>query len=82
VPGRSGDEVSLADLGVVEVQVEPEVGVVHGVDQGERVGGAGERGAGVVDGGVEVLQGEDAAGAFAEPGEAVEGAGCGEPRAR
>jgi hypothetical protein len=35
-----------------------------GLDQGEGVGGLGERGAGVVDGGVEVLQGEDPPGAL------------------
>src|SRR4029453_17137984 len=58
------DEVSFADLGVVEVQVHPQVGAVDGFDQHECVGGGSEGHAGVIDGSVEVLQGEHAAGAF------------------
>src|SRR3954468_18432587 len=42
-PLDQGNQVPLADLGVVEVQVEPQVRVPHGLDQGDRVGRAGER---------------------------------------
>ena len=60
------DEVSLADLGVVWVEVHPQVGAVYGLDEGSGVGGPCEGGAGVVDGGVEVFQAEHDALSFAE----------------
>src|SRR5205085_8525066 len=67
------DQVSLADLRVVQVKHHPQVYVVDGSDQGHHVLGPREGGAGVVHGGVEVLEGEDDAFAAAEGGETGEG---------
>src|SRR5512132_183565 len=58
------------------------MGAADGLDQGEGVGGLRERGAGVVDGGVEVLQGEDPPGALAQLGEPGQGPGGTEPHRR
>src|ERR671912_145747 len=52
------------------------------LDEGEGVGGAGERGAGVVHGGVEVLQREDPPGALAQLGQPGQGPGGEEPHRR
>src|SRR5690242_5545308 len=52
------EEVSLADLRVVEVQVEAQVGVVDGLDEGECVRSRGEGNAGVIHRRVEVLERE------------------------
>src|ERR687898_565318 len=54
----------------------------HRFDEGEGVGGAGERGAGVVHGGVEVLQREDPPGALAQLGQSGQGPGGVEPHRR
>jgi hypothetical protein len=62
------DQVPLADLGVVEVEHQPQTGPVDGFDQGQGICRPGERHAGVVDGGVQVLQAKGHPGAFAEVG--------------
>ena len=54
-PPAELDEVPLADLGVVEVEVEPQVRRADGLHQRDRVGRPRERRARVVDGGVQVL---------------------------
>ena len=76
------DEVPLADLGVVEVQVQPQVRAVDRPGQRQGVGGTRERRAGVVDGEVEVLQREHPSGARAELGHAAQGVGRREPHRR
>jgi hypothetical protein len=54
-------------------------GPVERLDQGQGVGGSGERHPGVVDGGVEVLQAERHPGAFAEGCHPLQGTGRGQP---
>src|SRR3954447_4741958 len=67
------DQVSLADLRVVEVEVHSQVRAVDGLNERSRVGGLGERGAGMVHGGVEVLEAEHHSFAFPQLGDADEG---------
>ena len=62
------DQVPLADLGVVEVEHHPQVHC-RPPRPGPGVRGPGERRAGVVDGGVQVLQAEDHPLPFAELGD-------------
>src|SRR4029077_12085332 len=61
-PGKGSldqlDQVPLADRGVVEVEVYAEVRAPHRAQEGERVLGPCERGPRMVDGKVQVLQGE------------------------
>ena len=52
------DQVPLTDLGVVEVEIHPQMWTVDGPDQRHRVRCVAERRARVVDRDVEVLQGE------------------------
>ena len=76
------DEVPLADLRVVEVEVEPQVRRVDAAHEVEGVGGLRERGARVVDSGVEVLEHEGDALALAELGDAAQAATGGVPHRR
>ena len=68
----SSIEVPLADLGVIEVEHHLHVGMADGFHQGERVLGAGQRDAGVVDDGVEVLHAECHAGRRAQLADALQ----------
>lgn len=74
-PPAQLDEVPLVDLRVVEVEVDAQVGRVDRLDEADAVGGRGERGAGVVDATVEILQLEDDALALAEFGDGLQGEG-------
>jgi hypothetical protein len=78
-PAHQLDEVPLADLGVAEVQVHPQAVPSDGLHQRQRVRGPGERHAGVVHGGVEVLQHERDAGPLAQLGDAVQRPGRAQP---
>ena len=60
------DQVALPDLRMVEVEIHAQVRIVDVLDQRQGIGSAGERGARVVDRGVEVLQGEHPARPLAE----------------
>src|SRR5215216_240691 len=74
-----GYEVSLADLGVVEIEHHPHVRAVDRLDERQRVLGAGERHPGMVDHRVEVLEAVRDPGPFAEPGQFLQCAQGGEP---
>ncbi len=78
-PPAQLDEVPLADLGVVEVEHQLQVGAVHGRDEGEAVGRGREGHAGMVDGRVEVLEDEHDPLSLAQLGDAAERALRGQP---
>jgi hypothetical protein len=46
------NQVPLADLGMVDVQHQPQMRIVNGSDQRERVGSLCERGTGMINSGV------------------------------
>ena len=73
------DQVPLADLRVIEVEIQPQRRAADPLDQGQRVGGTREGHTGVVDRGVEVLEHEGDARALAELGDPAECAPDGEP---
>jgi hypothetical protein len=64
---------------VVQVQHHPQARSADRLDQRQGVGGAGERHAGVVDGGVEVLQAEGHPGPLPKGGHPLQGARRGQP---
>src|SRR5918994_2046572 len=78
-PLDQGDEVSLADLGMVEVEHHPHVRAVDRLDERQRVLGAGERHPGMVEHRVEVLEAVSDPGPFAELGQLAQRALGGEP---
>jgi hypothetical protein len=78
-PAEQLDQVPLADLGVVQVEHHPQPRPIDGLDQGEGVGGAGERHPGMVDGGVEVLQAEGDPDPLPQPGHPLQRPGRGHP---
>jgi hypothetical protein len=53
------NKVSFADLGMVDVQHQPQMGIVNSCDQREGVGGLRERRTWMINGSVEILQAED-----------------------
>ena len=73
------NEVSFADLGVVDVQHQPQVRIVDGCDQRERVGSLRKRRTRMINSGVEVLQAEDHSLALTKRGDPGQGVFCCQP---